>query len=390
MTGRYKELDSLRGLAALSVFFGHLYLSTNETLISKVLFKYGPLRVLTAGSEAVMLFFVLSGFVLSLPFYSGLYQNYQSYAIKRICRIYIPYIAAIIIAFIAKAMFYTGTVAGLTHWFNVNWATSLTINSVIDHILLIGTFTSNLNNVVWSLVHEMRISLVFPFIIFFLNRFDSKKGIFLGVVLSAATVTYNFIIGRSFWGTEWYVTANYTGMFIIGALLAKNREKIKNKLLTLSLRGNYLLFIIGIILYLYAHPSFMLNQVIPGLNPFYRMVVDSWFTALGAGIIIIFAVSSGRFSKILNNEYVNYFGKISYSLYLIHLPVIFSSVHLLKGILPMWLIYLIAAAGTLAISSIMYILVEKPAVQLGKFLTRRDVEKNVAASSITARFNPHQ
>ncbi len=71
MTQRYEELDSLRGLAALSVFFSHMYLMFNESMVSTFLFEYGPFRAFIAGSEAVILFFVLSGFVLV---YSVLFQ----------------------------------------------------------------------------------------------------------------------------------------------------------------------------------------------------------------------------------------------------------------------------------------------------------------------------
>ena len=71
----YWELDSLRGLAALSVVCSH-YLNlfrdpqssyTNAgNLIESIALT--PLFGLFAGHEAVMLFFVLSGFVLSLQF----------------------------------------------------------------------------------------------------------------------------------------------------------------------------------------------------------------------------------------------------------------------------------------------------------------------------------
>jgi peptidoglycan/LPS O-acetylase OafA/YrhL len=98
MNQRFEELDSLRGLAALAVFFGHMYLVFNENLISKLLFEFGPLRIAVAGSEAVTFFFVLSGFVLSLPFYSNRQPNYRHFVIRRVCRIYIPYIIAILVA----------------------------------------------------------------------------------------------------------------------------------------------------------------------------------------------------------------------------------------------------------------------------------------------------
>jgi peptidoglycan/LPS O-acetylase OafA/YrhL len=357
-----------------------MYLIFHETIVSKLLFEYGILRVTVAGSEAVTLFFVLSGFVLSLPFYSNKHFNYGTYAIKRICRIYIPYIIAMVIALIFRDMFYTGKIDGLTDWFNVNWSQSLDDNSIKDHLLLIGTFTSNLNNVVWSLVHEMRISLVFPIIMFLLIKSDFKKGIGLAILLSCIGIILSFTSDKVFIGTEIYYTIHCTSLFIVGALLAKYRVNVIKKLSTLSMKSKIILFLIGIILYLYAHPSFVLNILIQDFNPFYRAVIDTWFTSLGATILIVFAISPSLFSKILRIRFVNYIGKISYSLYLSHLAVLFSCVHLLSGVVPIWSICLIVVAGTFVFSSLMYYLVEKPAIKLGKFFTRLIVRSNKVES----------
>ncbi|MCB9988463.1 MAG: acyltransferase family protein [Rhodospirillales bacterium] len=69
---RFHGLDSLRGIAALVVVFNHFYgvipaLASSENW----LFSYTPLHTLIAGRQAVIIFFVLSGFVLSLPYVQG-------------------------------------------------------------------------------------------------------------------------------------------------------------------------------------------------------------------------------------------------------------------------------------------------------------------------------
>ncbi|WP_168733823.1 acyltransferase family protein [Metabacillus sediminilitoris] len=381
MSNRYEELDSLRGLAALSVFFSHIYLIFNETLLSKLLFEYGLLRGMVAGSEAVTLFFVLSGFVLSIPFYSNKDFNYGEFAVKRFCRIYIPYIVAIVITFIFREIFYTGKIHGLTDWFNVNWSVSLNANAIIDHLLLLGTFTSNLNNVVWSLVHEMRISLMFPFIMFLLIKLNMKQGIGLAFTLSVMSILFSLTADNPFLGTELYYSVHLTSLFIVGALLAKFRYDIINYLLNLKFKSKMFIFILGLILYLYAHPSFVLNILIRDFNPFYRAVIDTWITSIGAAILIIFALSSVRFSKILKNKLVNYLGKISYSLYLYHLAVLFTFIHLFYNIMPLWVICLISIIGTFIISSCMYHLIEKPAIKIGKLLTKNTNSKNIGKSS---------
>src|ERR1700738_3699896 len=106
---RIDILDSLRGLAALSVVFHHCLLvfpiflaafyhnpNLNNNLV--LILTYSPIHILWAGHEAVILFFVLSGFVLSLPFLNNNTISYHKYIVKRFCRIYIPYIIVLFIS----------------------------------------------------------------------------------------------------------------------------------------------------------------------------------------------------------------------------------------------------------------------------------------------------
>lgn len=80
MPKRLHELDSLRGIAAFSVMLSHVFLVFpiiwNTTRPAEAtwwlkLFMYSPLRVAWAGHEAVVFFFVLSGFVLALLFFGS-------------------------------------------------------------------------------------------------------------------------------------------------------------------------------------------------------------------------------------------------------------------------------------------------------------------------------
>ncbi len=85
---RYLERDSLRGLAAGSVVIWHfLMFWVTSSRWHRIV--YSPTVFFYTGSAAVLIFFVLSGFVLSLPFLARP-QPYPAYLAKRICRIYVP------------------------------------------------------------------------------------------------------------------------------------------------------------------------------------------------------------------------------------------------------------------------------------------------------------
>ena len=94
---RLHELDSLRGLAALSVVACHCLKVRSGVGFGWLLWllDHTPLGIVRASHEAVIFFFVLSGFVLALPFLSGPVR-YRAFLAKRVCRIYLPYYAALV------------------------------------------------------------------------------------------------------------------------------------------------------------------------------------------------------------------------------------------------------------------------------------------------------
>src|SRR3954470_23660048 len=104
-SNRLPSLDGLRGLAALVVVVHHCAL-TVPALAAQMFgpdnsspawwLAWTPAYLLWAGREAVLVFFVLSGFVLSLPRLSGGKSGrWASYYRKRMVRLYVPVVAAV-------------------------------------------------------------------------------------------------------------------------------------------------------------------------------------------------------------------------------------------------------------------------------------------------------
>ena len=135
-------LDSLRGLAALAVVFWHLALVVFDApdgspywsgaeLVK--LFRISPLYPLIAGPEAVIVFFILSGFVLSLPWIRNHKVLYVPFLVKRVCRIYVPYLITIGLTFLACTQLGKQVVPGLGQWFNTPWQHNPNLTEIIQH-----------------------------------------------------------------------------------------------------------------------------------------------------------------------------------------------------------------------------------------------------------------
>ncbi|MES9699096.1 MULTISPECIES: acyltransferase family protein [Bacillus] len=382
MTRRYKELDSLRGIAAIIVLLGH-FLALFPILGKKVMYStFGAyFSILWQGHSAVIIFFVLSGFVLSLPFYKGTKFNYLKYLIKRVCRIYIPYIVILFIAIGIKLGIHSkiGTIPGLVQW--GSWNIEVSFDRVMDHILFLREFNSDaFIMVIWSLVHEMRISIVFPLIIFLLLRVNWKVSIGIAMFLSVIgyllmkNIPSEFNIPVS---TNYFITLHYSSMFIIGALLAKNREYLVSKIINLKVK--YLLLPLGLLFFSYPRIPFMLlSKLIGEIDYELYLIIIDWYICFGAVLIILSALSSKLFSKLLLIKPVQFIGEISYSLYLVHPIVLLTTVHIFYGKISVPLILLISFIFTMVVSVLCYKFIEIPSIKIGRKLAAENSRGDIS------------
>ena len=370
---RLKELDSLRGLASLTVLIGHFigvypWIEQNtydQGLTALNLLKYTPLHVFWAGHEAVILFFILSGFVLSLPFFHGKVK-YIPFLVKRICRIFVPYFGALILSLLGLSMFNGIRNPQLSNWFNGLWQSSLTSGDIINHFLLIGFFdATKLDNPIWSLVHEMRISIILPLvvIIIVLGR-NWKVSLFVGGVLSIGASSVYRVFPVQYIQSV-MLTLQYILMFVIGAILANNYKGIVCKYNALGLFGKTSLGLVALMSYTYSWLFY-------GQKLLHRAFINDWVIAFGASIFIIMALSNNKFLLL---RPIKFLGNISYSLYLLHIPILIVVMRTCPSWFPIWLSLLIAFVLSLIFANIFFLYLEKPSIVLGKRIVNR-VSKN--------------
>jgi peptidoglycan/LPS O-acetylase OafA/YrhL len=362
--GRFHELDSLRGVAACTVVLGHFWSGMGAAAYLAI--WNSPLRFLIAGHDAVILFFVLSGFVLALPYERSQKVAYWKFVVKRICRIYLPYLGAMILAVVMN-FHYHGLVTN-SEWMNQTWNQKPGGRLIIQHILFLGDYQwAAFNTAFWSLVFEMRISLIFPFLAIAVFRLRDRWMLGFAIVCSLLSVDYNRVCSLLHLNApapQFADTLHYMSFFILGAMLAKNREFIKARYIKLPLFALFVLIMLALVFYydLLPIPAFTKWMLSP-------RKIEDWGAAIGSLIFITLALYSVPLKKFLNHAAVHYLGRISYSLYLVHGTVLFSLIYFLQGHLTLIFIpiYLIAV---LCLAAIFHHLVEQPAMVLGHKLGR--------------------
>jgi peptidoglycan/LPS O-acetylase OafA/YrhL len=389
-TDRMESLDGLRGVAALIVVFAHAMLTqpffwtlhfgphtAPRTAIENWIADT-PFRLLWSGSAPVILFFVLSGFVLTLPWTNGRQLSYGNYVISRICRIYLPYLAAMIFAAVFAALLGGVRIPTATDWINIYaWISGFKATSIPVYLSSIGLMLGNdystwLNNPTWSLVWEMRVSLLFPLIVIPVIRwglagavvvvFGLWLGLGFGKIGAASFPEITALLGRP------HMTFYYAAFFLMGAVLAKYRAPLTQ----LVSRGNGE----GPILLLVA-----------GLWSWYTQWAVQQELMIGAGamLIIIASISDGLPRKFLLTTPIQWLGRVSYSLYLVHVPIILIAVHLLHDVVPYSFIALIAILAALIFSELFYRAIERPTHKLGRYLARsKTPTDNIGTARTTA------
>ena len=79
---KIKKLDTVRAFAAMYVFLAHAFLPILKDSPLSIFFRFGQ--------EAVMLFFLLSGFVIHISYSRNPNIKFREYFVKRFRRIYFP------------------------------------------------------------------------------------------------------------------------------------------------------------------------------------------------------------------------------------------------------------------------------------------------------------
>ncbi len=367
---RWDSLDALRGIAAFLVLTFHcsqvssgFSAHANPLHLSSWLepwtwLKYTPLRLLvSSGPPAVVLFFALSGFVLSMPFLRARRQpGYAEFAIKRVCRIWPPFAFAILVSVALYALVQPSLIPALSAWFNeVLWTRPLSVDYVARNLMMTGLHDDmTLDLVMWSLVHELRISLIFPILFLLTRRWPAATfaATLLGGIACTAALAGS---DASNLAMSLVDTGRFVVLFVAGILIAGHMEAIRSAASRLPSWAIPAAWLVGIGLLMAPGPS---------VFAYYNFV---W----GAGAVLLLAVVVGSpaSDRVLSAAPLVWLGKVSYSLYLIHVPLLVAAVHLTYGRVPLGITIPAVIAASLLSAELMHRFVELPSIRLGRVLT---------------------
>ena len=353
---RIASLDAVRGIAAVIVVIYHILLvlpafdAQSESWIVELI-KSWPLRLLWGGDEAVIVFFVLSGFVLAPSFLGLAAPTWGVFALRRLLRLYPAYVVSLLVAAGCSAALSTHHIDGLSDFFNNGWSRPIEAAAVLRGALFLDD-SSNINVVVWTLVIEMRVSLIFPILIAATMRLGPVAALVFFSAVSVTTIMVAPLVSTGGWLGAAMLTLLKTSyfliFFVVGILLAAHRSVLIARLSGAWRDTRIAVFVLGIGLL--------------GSNG--KLPYEVGWLAVGLGFALVLSVilSTPEIENWLHWPVLQWLGKISYSLYLSHIVVLYSLFYTLHHTFPPPVIMALVLPASLGVAWALWFFVERPSI----------------------------
>jgi peptidoglycan/LPS O-acetylase OafA/YrhL len=383
--GFLSRVESVRGLAALSVALGHTltYVLVNDGsgggLLDQTSLRGAAVKIITGlfnGETAVIVFFVISGVVIGRSLDArrdgeSAVAGFMPFMIRRVLRLYPAHIVAVIAIIGLAFLFLVGqppidfsafpgshpaTSADAAGWLNGSVFNPLKWQSVVGNLAMASW---SMNPVAWSLYVEVCAAPLLP-LFHYLSR---RSSAWVDVVNLAVLIALSLLNWDHLWSR--YLFIFYLGMMVEthGLALAGALERWLG-----GMRP--------------AAPLLYVVMVLPGTFAAVRSAPVIFVEAFAAFALISLIVRSESRAPLSSLEHplLRWNGRLSYSFYLWHFFLMTIVVRILYETLSPSImagfdiaIFLATAfatvAAALAVSQLSYSYVEVPSMGLGRSLT---------------------
>ena len=355
------EIDGLRFLAVFSVVvILHITHYLNNKFYSGQLLKRNYWETFALqGGEGVLLFFVISGFILSLPFARWRLNNgnaisLKNYYLRRLTRLEPPYIIALVILFIAQVW--------VLRMYSFERLLPHFLASVVyQHTTIFQSFSWVLP-VAWSLEVEVQFYVLAPlFFLLFLIRKKMIRWVFYTILIFGNALCWfdSWKVGHVFS----FLHAFFMGIFLADLYCSK----------VAFIKDGYFGFLIGL-------ACLLAYLFIPSVDPRPFLHTSPLFFIKMVCMFILFhsVLNNSHMKRLFSIEIIAIIGGMCYSIYLMHFAVISATgtilmkTNLVSGNTSFFILYvLLMIMVVLIISSLFFICFEKPFMKPVQFLKKR-------------------
>ena len=376
---RMRSLDGLRGAAALVVVFHHVSLAARPELgeAAWAWLTGSPLKLLFPGSEAVLVFFVLSGLVVALPALQGGRPgssgfSWAKYYPARLLRLYLPVFAVLLMsAALIVLLPRDRSAMPAGSWMADTNATAVTPLSLLSEASL-ARRSYDIDNVLWSLRWEVVFSLLLPVFVWIALRLAWHPLVSMAACLVAT------VLGRVLEAAALV----YLPLFLLGSILAAQLHSPRRgsrlaggaeadggaALVPASARRPPWLLPLAAVL---AGALLVASWLVRPLDPPPIVRTIAWGLAgAGAALTVVLAVAWPLLRCGLETRPLQWLGKVSFSLYLVHVPILATLVYLF-GSSRWWVAGLVAVPLSLVVAALFQRWIEAPSHRLARAVGAR-------------------
>lgn len=313
---RFRELDGLRGIAAFAVVVYHLTVGHDaffpDDPASPVTFHYGE--------YGVQLFFLISGFVILMTAQRS--KRPSDFVISRVSRLYPPYWLAVVVSSVLVLAFGVPVLSGVTWW------------ERLANLTMIQRwfFIPNVDMVYWTLAIEMQFYvLLFVMLVATKCRITPRVVLVVGLLWVAVGLLVALAVGASTRGMA-PSSASFSVKVLLNATLAEQAP----------------LFVCGMFAFLAREDRRFrwLSWLMGGAAVLVSgLLKGAEVAAIVTAVVMVFFVVVGRQqTKVLLWQPIQFYGRISYTLYIQHAITGIVLIHLLVPLVGRVVAMIIAAA----------------------------------------------